>query len=559
MNASIAERLGGQETPLTDEQIEAWRAEGYWEQRTLRSLLTDAATESPDRTAVVGYDAEGKNGEMTYAELDVRAHHVASALDSLGVGAGDGVVVMLPNWVEYAALVFGIIEAGGTYSGIPVAYGPQQVEKVVRRSRAKVMFIPRSFRRTEHLEMLRDLRADLPDLQHIIVLDDDPSGLRQGEHLWSDFEATPSRNLDLPDPGRVCYLGFTSGTTGEPKGAMHSHESLLYSVRSQVEHLGIESFGSHPAHLVASPIGHHTGFIWGIMLTAFLKGTGVYVDRWDARWGIDVMRREKTTFFVGAPTFLQDMVRTDLADDPECPLTCLIIAGSPVPRQLPISASKALGAYVAPAWGMTECSIITSCTPTEPDAIQQTDGSVFAGSEVRIMGPDGRELPPGKVGELQIRGPALFLGYYDRPDATEESFVDGLWFRTGDTAELDENGWLSLRGRIKDMVIRGGENIPVTEVESVVFGHPAVLQAAVVGIPDERLGERICVVLKTKDGVRFTVDELSEYLIGQGLSRHYLPEQIVHVEDMPMTPSGKIKKFELREELKSAAGVSHAS
>lgn len=559
MTQSIAERLDGQVTPVTDAQVQAWRTQGYWESRSLRTLLTDAAAEVPTRTAVVGYDDGGKNGTMSYAELDARAHHVASALDSLGIGAGDGVVVMLPNWAEYAALVFGIIEAGGVYTGIPVAYGAQQVEKVVRRSKAKAIFIPRSFRRTQHLEMLRSLRAALPDLEHIIVIDDDASGLQDGEHLWAGFEGTPSRDLPELDPGRICYLGFTSGTTGEPKGAMHSHETLYYSVRHQAEHLGIATFGDPPVHLVASPIGHHTGFVWGIMLTVFLQGTGVYVDRWDARWGIDVMRREKTTFFVGAPTFLQDMVRTDLAGDPDCSLTCLIIAGSPVPRHLPESASKSLGAYVAPAWGMTECSIITSCTPSEPDAIQQTDGSVFEGSEVRIMGPDAQELPVGEVGELQIRGPSVFLGYFDRPDATENSFVDGLWFRTGDTAQVDENGWVSLRGRIKDMIIRGGENIPVTEVESAIFDHPAVLQAAVIGIPDERLGERISVVLMTKGDVRLTLPELTEYLLSRGLSRHYLPEEIHHVEDMPMTASGKIKKFDLREEIKAAAGASHAS
>lgn len=559
MNTAIADRLNGQATPVTDNQVEAWRSQGFWEQRTLRSLLSDAAVQVPNRPALVGYDAHGKNGEMTYSELDTRASHVASVLASLGVAKGDGVVVMLPNWVEYSALVFGSIELGAVYSGIPVAYGQHQIEKILQRSKAKVLFIPRAYRRTEHLEMIRKLRGRLPHLEHVIVLDDQREELQEGEHLWSDFENTPNTTVDEVDPGSICYLGFTSGTTGEPKGAMHSHESLLYSVRQQAEHIGVEAFGSLPAQLVASPIGHHTGFVWGIMLTTFLQGTGIYVDRWDPRWGVDVIRKEQATFFVGAPTFLQDMVRTDLAQDPDCPLTVLIIAGSPVPRKLPQTASKALGAYVAPAWGMTECSIIISSTPKEPDAIQQTDGSVFEGSEVRIVGPDGNELPPGNVGELQIRGPALFLGYYDRPDATEDSFVDGLWFRTGDTAEVDENGWVSLRGRIKDTIIRGGENIPVTEVESVIFGHPAVVQAAIIGVPDERLGERISVVLKTSDDVRFSVESLSEYLLGEGLSRHYLPEFVLHVDDMPMTLSGKIKKFELREQLKTVAGGAYDS
>jgi cyclohexanecarboxylate-CoA ligase len=231
-----------------------------------------------------------------------------------------------------------------------------------------------------------------------------------------------------------------------------------------------------------------------------------------------------------------------------------VIAGSSVPRSLPAQAAKALGAYIAPAWGMTECSIIISCTPAAPDEITATDGSVFKGAEVKVVDAAGADALTGAIGELLVRGPALFLGYFERPDATKDAFADGGWFHTGDTASIDERGWVSLRGRVKDIIIRGGENIPVTEIETVLFDHPGIVNAAVVGVPDERLGERTCAVVVTAPGVTLTLDQVCEFLVSRGLSKHYLPERLIVRDELPMTQSGKIQKFRLRE-LVSSAGA----
>ncbi|MFN3006914.1 AMP-binding protein [Mycolicibacterium wolinskyi] len=544
----LADVLDGQYTPIDDTTAARWRAEGWWEDRTIRSLLSDAAAAHPDRVALVGHRTHGDKVTRTYREFDRNANHVASVLASLGVQAGDAVVVMLPNWVEYPEFIFGINEIGAIYAGIPVAYGEQQAAAILRRSKAKVLVIPRRWRSNEHLELSRRLRAEIPTLRHVIVLDDDGSDLQAGESRWADHSDVPAREFPAPDPDRICYLGFTSGTTGEPKGAMHSHNTLVYAVRRQAEHVGPKLFGDPMVHLVASPMGHHTGFAWGGVLTVLLAGTAVHVDRWEPEWGTRVIREEGVTAFFGAPTFLQDMVRTDLAGDPDCPLRCLVIAGAPVPRNLPAQAGEALGAYICPAWGLTECSIMSSCTPHEPEAIQRTDGSIFAGSEVKVVDENGDSVPAGVVGDLLMRGPGVVYGYYDRPDATRDAYLPDLWFKTGDRADLDENGWLRLRGRSKDIIIRGGENIPVTDVESVIFDHPDVLNAAVIGIPDDRLGERVCAVLVVKPGrPELTVQTLSDYLLAQGLSKHYLPEKVVHLDELPMTPSGKIQKFKLRE------------
>jgi cyclohexanecarboxylate-CoA ligase len=534
------------DTPLTPDDVMRFRSHGYWQGRTIRSVLTDAAARHPEREALVGYRSDGRVERWTYHLFDAQATQAASCLAALGVHPGEAVAVMLPNWIEYPAIIFGINETGAIYTGIPVSYGDRQAAAILRTSRATVLVIPRRWRGQEHLALSRRLRKELPGLEHVIVLDDDGEDLQEGEWLWASPAGAPPATAGPAASTEVCYLGFTSGTTGEPKGAMHTAESLLYSVHQLAEHVGPANFGDPMVQLVVSPTGHHTGWVWGVLFTTYLAGTGIHVDRWDPAWGVDIIRKERITTFFGAPTFLQDMMRTDLAGDKDCPLRCLVIAGSSVPRNLPRQASKALGAYIAPAWGMTECSIIVSCTPAEPDGILLTDGSVFAGSGVRITDPFGNPAPPGAVGNLEVNGPALFLGYFERPDATEQAFTEDGWFRTGDTARQPKQGWISLEGRTKDIIIRGGENIPVAEIETLIFDHPDVLNTAVVGLPDERLGERACAVVVLRPESELDLAGLCAYLLERGLSKHYLPERLVVMEEIPMTQSGKIQKFELR-------------
>jgi cyclohexanecarboxylate-CoA ligase len=400
----LPDDLDGQHTPVDDATAAAWRAAGWWADRSIRSLLSQAATTHPGRTALVGHRTDGTRVSRTYREFDTNSHHAAAVFAALGIGVGDVVVLILPNWVQCPEMVFGINEIGAIYAGIPVGYSHLQVAAILRRTKAKILVIHRRWRSTEHLELSRALRAEIPTLEHVIVLDDDDTGLIDGESLWRHHDDVALREFPDPRPSRICCLGFTSGTTGEPKGAMHSHDTLLYSARRQAEHLGPTVYGDPMVHLVASPVGHHTGFLWGIVFTVLLVGTAVYIDRWEPNWGAQVIRDEGVTTFFGAPAFLQDMLRTDLAGDPDCPLKCLVIAGAPIPRGLPAQARAALGAYICPAWGMTECSIIASSTPAEPDDILTTDGSIFPGSEMKIIDDNGQDAATGVFGELLVRG-----------------------------------------------------------------------------------------------------------------------------------------------------------
>jgi cyclohexanecarboxylate-CoA ligase len=533
---------------LTPELVQQYVDSGAWTSTTLRSLLTDAAAERPDAVAAVDRTSASETPlHVTYAELDARAHRYACGLHALGVRAGDSVAVMLPNQVDFAALIFAIAEVGAVYTGIPVAYGEREIEVILRRTGAGVAIVAERFGSSSPLALVRGLRAGLPNLRTLVVAGPgaDPAAEEQPLAVLLD---APDVQFEEADPRALCHVGFTSGTTGEPKGVMNTHQTLTAVLRNWVAHQGRESLGEPVVNLVASPVGHHTGFLWGVLLTTFLRGRAVYLDRWNAAQAADVIREEGITTMFAAPTFQQDLLLTDLADDPRCTLRTVVVTGAPVPRTLPAIGGESFGAYVCPAWGMTELGIGISCTRTLPAEAQSTDGVPVPGTELRIAGSDGQPVPAGATGALQIRGPGLFLGYLQRADATSEAIGADGWFSTGDTARITEEGYVILEGRTKDIVIRGGENIPVVAVESLLFQHPDILEASIVGLPDPRLGERACAVVVPKGDATFTLDEICGYLLEQGLSKHFLPERLELVAELPKTPSGKIRKVELREQ-----------
>jgi cyclohexanecarboxylate-CoA ligase len=251
---------------------------------------------------------------------------------------------------------------------------------------------------------------------------------------------------------------------------------------------------------------------------------------------------------VGAPTFLQDIVNV-LPDGaaPPSSLRMIGVAGAPVPRTLVPTARERLACFVGPAWGMTEHGLGSATAPGQPDAVVDgTDGTMIGSCRLRTVGEDGKETPASVEGDLEMKGPGLFLGYYDRPDFTAESF-NGEWFMTGDRAVIGADGSVTIKGRTKDIIIRGGENIPVVDIETAIYKHPDVIDVAVIGVADERLGERALALLVLRPGTEaIELDGLASFLIEGGLSKHFLPERLELVDELPKTASGKIKKAELR-------------
>jgi cyclohexanecarboxylate-CoA ligase len=538
------------ESRLTPELVEKYQAEGAWRDVALGNYLAEAAEDVADRLAAVSVDGQTgeRIGSVSYADMTTMADRLAGGLSRLGVGPGDAVCVMLPNRLEFGALIYALVRLGAVYSGIPASYGQKDVAFIVQRTRAKVLVISSGFRSTNHVDMVREMYPETPELEHVVVLGEDVPE----EPGWLSFgELGAAEPLEQPpevDPGSLVHIGFTSGTTGEPKGVMNTHQTLDAVRRRWVEHVGEEALGTPAVNLIASPVGHHTGFLWGALLSASVGGTAVYLDRWKPQVAAEVIRREEVTLMFGAPTFLQDLMRLpELGPGTFPSLHMICIPGAPIPRKLIPKARETLGCFICPAWGMTEWGIGISGSPRLPqERVEATDGVPIEGCEVRVMETPDKQAELEQEGELQIRGAGLFVGYYERPEFTEEEIVDG-WFKTGDQATVHEDGYVSLLGRTKDIIIRGGENIPVYELENSLYRHPVVVDAAVIGVPDERLGERACAVLVLEQDEHLSLDDVKKFLLEEGVSKHFLPERLELIDALPKTSTGKVRKVELRQ------------
>jgi cyclohexanecarboxylate-CoA ligase len=530
-------------TRLDANLVAEYAACGARSDRTLVDHLRAATRAHPNRIAAVALGSDGSRRALSYAELDELSDRLAGGLAGAGVAAGNTVCVMLPNGLEFSVTIWAILKLGAVFSGIPSSYGVNEAAFMVRRARAKVLVIPDRIGRRDYLELARATRDAAPDLETVAVVGDAPS--EPGWTTWAALAASPMLPARPVDPASLAHIGFTSGTTGEPKGVMNTHQTLDRVMEGWIDHVGEKTFGQPMVNFVPSPVGHHTGFLWGVLLTARLAGTAVYVDRWLPAQAAGQMRAEDVTFLIGAPTFLQDLMAARAETTPET-LRMIAIAGAPIPRSLVPAARERFACFICPAWGMTEHGLGASASPSDPpDLVDETDGTMIGDCRLRTTS-QGVPAEPGVEGDLEMSGPGLFLGYFDRPDFTAESF-DGEWFKTGDRAVITAEGHVILRGRTKDIIIRGGENIPVVDIETMIHRHPAVLDVAVVGVPDARLGERAAAVLVLEDGVdQLSLPDLTTFLLGHGLSKHFLPERVESVDALPKTAGGKIKKNELR-------------
>jgi cyclohexanecarboxylate-CoA ligase len=534
---------------------EYWRT-GLWRDVNLATYLR-VDDETSGRPAALSVDASGTvTSSLTYEELDAMSRRVAAGLRGLGVGEGDTVAVMLPNSAEFSAVVFGILRIGAVYSGIPVTYGRREIGFMLARAGARVLITAERYGDRRLPDLVESVRSTLPALTAVVVMAS-TDALSTDRILFDDLlRADPLVEEVSADPFSIAQLAFTSGTTDEPKAVMNLHVTLDAVISNWVQHIGRETFGVPMVNLVMSPVGHSTGFFWGALMTALLGGTAVYLQRWQSEVGLRVLHEQHVTTMIGSPTFLIDVLHLPDAVAAYVPdLRIVAVPGAPIPRPLIPRARAQLGCLVVPAWGMTEYGIGISGSPSLPrDRVEATDGVPVHGCEVRVCDADGAVVPSGVEGDLQIRGAGLFAGYYQRPDYTEASFTSDGWFQTGDRAAIDEDGFVSLKGRTKDIVIRGGENIPINDIETLLYAHPAVLNAAVVGIPDERLGERACAVIETQPNAQQPdLAAITEFLLEQGVSKRFLPERLLVVDKMPRTMSGKIRKVELRELARKAA------
>lgn len=534
---------------LTAERVAAASKAGLWGDKTLLDHFDAACRARPDMAAVTGYNSSRNRAvTLSYRQLDRLSRRAAAGLAGLGVEKGDVVSAILPNWCEFPLVHLACLRIGAVTNPLMHILRHRELAFMLKLAESKVLIVPRSFRDFDYPRMIAELRPDLPDLHHVLVVDGEGNDsfervlLKAPEADASSVAALfAARRLGANEPVEILY---TSGTTGEPKGVMHTSNTLLSSLAPCRKRLRL---GADDVVLMASPLAHQTGFIYGMMMAFFLGGKLVLQDIWNGEQAAMLIEDEGVSFTMASTPFLSDLSNAATTHTHDLSsLRVFIAAGAPIPQVLASTAEVALGARVMSGWGMTENGLVTVTGLDDPeDKVFGTDGRAFESMEVRIVGAAGEPVPANVEGRLQARGAGNFVGYLKRPQYYEFD-ADG-WFETGDIARMDESGCIRICGRSKDIIIRGGENIPVIEVEQLLYRHPAVREVAIVAKPDARLGERACAFVALRPGCSLSFDEMTAFLGEHRITRQYVPEYLCVVDELPHTATGKIQKFALRQ------------
>jgi cyclohexanecarboxylate-CoA ligase len=531
-------------------------AQGLWHDRTINDDLDACVASCPDKLALSALSVESATvTRFTYREMAAMADRIAVGLSRLGIGRDDVVSMQLPNWWQFTLTYLACSRIGAVLNPLMHIFRERELSFMLKHGASKVVIVPKQFRGFDYEQMIAGLKPSLPDLQHVIVVGgagDNSFEKLLSEPKWEDApDAKDILTRHRPGPDDVMQLIYTSGTTGEPKGVMHSANTAMANIIPYADRLRL---GADDVVLMASPMAHQTGFMYGLMMPIMLRCSAVLQDIWEPKKAIELIRSEGATFTMASTPFLTDLAKSVGEGGVGVPtLRTFLCAGAPIPGPLVEQARKTLGAKIVSAWGMTENGAVTLIKVDDDDERAfNTSGCPLPGVEIRVVDGEGKLLPSNTEGRLLVRSCSNFGGYLRRPNLNNTD-AEG-WFDTGDLAEIDDRGFVRITGRSKDVIIRGGENVPVVEIETLLYKHPAISQVAIVAYPDERLGERGCAVVVPKQGQAIDLTAVTDFLKAQKVALQYIPERLVVLNEMPATPSGKIQKFKLRDIVKQSAG-----
>lgn len=540
-------------------EADEYRCNGLWRRETtLVGDLVAAADRHPDKTALVSYRGRDAT-RATYQQLADRVHRAALLLQREGVGVGDVVTIQLPNSVELVVLCLAANALGAIPAPVLPAMRTREVRFVLEATSSPIYIGTDSYRGFSMVSMMEDLAPGLPALRRVLIAsanqreDHAFTELHRWEKSLEDFSNAPSlHEMEvIRNPDEIAQLMYTSGTTGEPKGVMHSHNTLYAMNLVQAQVMGLNA---DTVTCMGSPTTHQAGYTWNLVMPLILGATAVQVNHWNPEEVLDVIETEHVTFFMGAPVFLSDLIATQRKRRRDLTSLKSFVTGSaPIAPHLAEAAQDVLGTRLYSEWGMTENGCVTVTRREDPQLrASESDGTVVPGMRIRLIASGGGPIDDQQqIGELQVRGIAQCLGYFDRAEVYRESLSEDGWFRTGDLARWVGPDEIRICGRSKDVISRGGEKIPVAEVESAILAMDGVVDIAVVAVPDERLGERACAVMVVENAAP-TLDGVVRHLEAVGMAKIYWPEELCVVSELPRTTTGKVKKFLLRETMNGA-------
>lgn len=544
-------------SPYTDrysaQEIRGYYQSGLWSSETFHDLLARSAENTPDKV----FATDGSRS-LTYRQLFDAAQRLAVGLHRQGWRAGDTAAVQLPNWVEFIQVLAALSRLG--VIGVPIMpiYRRDEVGHVLSNAGIRAVFTPDTFKKFNYRDMYLDLRRDHPDLTIIVVRPDSATPGTDGNMFSLDEVETDTDDAGAraelgapPGPDDPFVVVYTSGTTSRSKGCAHTFNTYCAGAHQLTAAFG---YTEADVQFGPSPIAHTTGLVTSVLLPLLAGASTHLMADWDPDRAAEEIQRFGCTAAVTATTFLHtllsayDAERHDLSS-----LRLWTCAGAPIPTAVVEHAHATLpDLHVLSLYGRSENLVTTACSvDDDPSRALTSDGRALPGSEITVVDENGKALPPGAEGDIAYRGPSHMIEYLGNPEETAALFTADGFSRSGDLGVMTDDGYVRVTGRIKDIVIRGGMNISVREIEENLAHHPALQVSSCVGMPDERLGERVCCYAVTKPGHEApTVEDLRRFLLDRGMAVQKTPERIVVVDALPMTATGKVLKHELRNDIK---------
>lgn len=554
----IARTLG----PYTSAEIGHNYASGQWAEENFTDLLRARAAESPHKVFLT----DGV-WSLTYRDLFSQAQLLAIALHAKGLRSGDRVAVQLPNWAEFVVAVAALARIGAVTVPIMPIYRTDEVGHVVRDARIRMAITPTVFKGFDYTAMYEQIRQDNPDLEFIVAVRAGPDERedleRRSIETFDGLTARAGAPAAHDEPGYRTHpddpfvIVYTSGTTSRPKGCVHTFNTYVAGARAlKVAFNHCES----DVQFGPSPITHTTGLVTSVLLPLLSGAASHVMAEWDPTRALAEIESHGCTISVTATTFMQMLLAAAQAD-PSADLSSLrawVCAGAPIPAAVVEHANAQLPkARILSLYGRSENLTTTTCTVTDdPQRAITSDGKALPGAQVKIVDFDGNEVPHGTEGDIAYHGPSHMIEYLNRPADTDQLYTAEGYSRSGDLGVMDEDGYVRVTGRTKDIIIRGGMNIGVREIEDKLASHPDLSALAVVAMPDERLGEKVCCFVVAKKGhTAPTVIDLRNYLIERGVALQKTPEHVESVAQLPMTATGKIQKHVLRKEIATKISI----
>jgi non-ribosomal peptide synthetase component E (peptide arylation enzyme) len=533
--------------PPSAQDIVKYRAKGWWKDQTFSQILETRGRETSDREAM-----SDVRRRVTYGQLWAEVQRFAEFLRRQGVHRGDVVTLQLPNRIEFPVVFFSLELIGAVANKISADFRAMEVEYILRFSRSKAYVSASQFKGFDYLAMIRELRPRLPELSLTICVDDvdapDVVSFAKVVHDTPEIDEANSLHMSPLDVMRMC---FTSGTTGNPKGVLHCFNTTLCTCATFNRELAVTD---RDVILNYLPVGLNWGYMT-LVQAAMAGARVVLMERFSAEAALEIIERERVTYIPTAPASIVAMLNSPELMQRDLSSLRIVITGGASAAVETITAFQAAvpSAKLIELYGMLETGFHSFTRLTDdPLKVNGTVGRCVDSMGLRIVDDDGNDVPFGEVGEIAAVGPSVHIGYLDNPAANRDSFTPDGWFRTGDLGQYaDKEGNVRIAGRKKEIINRGGKKYFPREIEELLYQHPTILQAAIVGAPDSRLGEKNCLCAIIKPGSSLTLDEVVSFLKGR-VADYKLPEALVVMSDFPMTPTGKIRRPEL---VKRVAGT----